>query len=267
MQNQLRRRARRMMEAAGVIGIYYRWRERRAINTPVEQVDDCLPMPPRELIMIVAGTNGQPSWFSAEGRRDAGRFQALASAHGIDFDKPNAVLDFGCGAGRIARWLAPKVIAAGGRFHGSDINPRLVRWCQANLDGEFSQNRLAPPLRFPDAAFDLVYGHSVLTHLREDTARAWLAELARVLKPGGLAILTFHDENYAERWGPPEARAGLEGADYVVVNNALEGSNYMSAWTTRAHFAEIAGHAFEVAQIEPGGLDHPRQATAVLRKP
>ncbi|HYD44089.1 MAG TPA: hypothetical protein VEA79_02355, partial [Phenylobacterium sp.] len=50
-----------------------------------------------------------------------------------------------------------------------------------------------------------------------------------------------------------------------VLNNALEGSNYMSAWTSRRRFTELADPHFEVATIEPGGGQAPTQALAVLR--
>jgi SAM-dependent methyltransferase len=265
MDKRVRRQVRRALEVTGLIGAYYRWRLRREILTPVEQVDDGLPMPPRDLIMDVVAVNGQPSWFSSEGQRTAGDFEKIANRYGIDLESGVSVLDFGCGAGRIARWLAHRVVGAGGSFHGSDINPRLVGWCRENLPGSYAENGLKPPLGLPSNSIDLLYAHSVLTHLREDTARAWLREFRRVLKPGGVAVLTFHDENFAQAWGPPEAREGLAHSDYVVVNNALEGSNYMSAWTRQDYFRGLAGADYEVLEIIPGALDHPIQATAVLR--
>jgi SAM-dependent methyltransferase len=260
----LRRAARRGLELTGLIGPYYRWLERRAAAAMAEPAPDGRPMPPRELIVLVSGPSG-PAWFSERGQVDAGHFRALAARHGLDLAAGAAVFDFGCGAGRIARWLAPEVKAGGGRFFGSDLNPRLVAWCAANLDGRYAVNRLKPPLDLADASLDLVYAHSVLTHLEEPTARAWLAELARVLRPGGLALLTFHDETYAQAWGPPEVRARLERRPYVVWNRALEGSNYLSAWTTRAHFIGLASAAFEPLEVIPGGREAPDQAIGVLR--
>lgn len=260
----LRSAARRLFEATGLIGPYYRWRERRAAAAMAEPAPDGRPMPPRELVVLVAGPSG-PDWFSARGRADAERCRAIALRHGLDLAAGATVLDFGCGAGRIARWLAPEVEADGGRFLGFDLNRRLVGWCAANLPGRYAVNRLAPPLDLAASGLDFVYAFSVLTHLEEPTARAWLAELARVLKPGALALVTFHDEDYAAAWGPPEVRARLEREPYVVWNRALEGSNYLSAWTTRAHFLSLAAAAFEPLEVIPGGREAPDQAIAVLR--
>ncbi|WP_293903690.1 class I SAM-dependent methyltransferase [Phenylobacterium sp.] len=263
MLKPLRRVVRRLMERTGLIGPYYRWLERRSARGLGDEADDGRPMPPAELVVLVSG----PSriWFSERGRSDAAMFADLAARHGVDVAAGIGVLDFGCGAGRIARWLAPAVIAAGGRFHGSDLNPKLAGWCAANLPGAYATNGLQPPLALGDGAVDLVYAHSVLTHLTEATARAWLAEIARVLRPGGLALLTFHDEAYAAAWGPPDVAPRLAAEGYVVWNQALEGSNYMSAWTATARLAALAAAGFDVAEMIPGGVDEPSQAVAVLR--
>lgn len=254
----------RGLEVTGLIGPLHRRAERRLARETAVEFDDGRPMPPAELRVAVAGTANAP-WFSERGRYDAARFQGLAARHGLS--GPLDILDWGCGCGRIARWWAPEVVAAGGRFTGSDLNPKLAAWCAANLPGRYLANRLKPPFNLPAASMDLVYALSVLTHLTEPVARAWLAEAARVLKPGGLALLTFHDEDYAAYRGPPEVQARLAAEPYVVWNNAAEGSNYMSTWTTRAHFRALAAEAFEVVEIVPGGDADGNHAMAVLRAP
>ena len=260
----LRRMVRHGLERTGLIGPYYRALERRLARSPEASVDDGRPMPPRELIVSVSG-GASEAWFSERGRLDAARFLALAARRRGSGDPGLDVLDFGCGCGRIARWLAPQVMSSGGRFSGVDLNARSIEWCSRHLPGRYTENRLHPPLAFPDAAFDLVYAHSVLTHLTEQVATAWLAEIARILRPDGLAIVTFLDEDYARAWAPPGVLPRLDSEPYVVWNNALEGSNYMSAWTTRAHFSALAARRFEVLEIEPGGTETPDQAAAVLR--
>ena len=260
----LKTRLRRVLELTGLIGPYYRWREARLAAMVGETVEDGLPMPPSALITLISSTAGQ-RWYSERGREDAAQFRALAAEQGIDLAQPRTVLDWGVGCGRIARWLAADVTAGGGQFLGVDIHAKLIAWCAGALPGRYLRNGLRPPLPFEAGSVDLVYSHSVLTHLTEETARAWLAELRRLLKPGGCAILTFHDETYAQAWGPPEVRARLAAEDYVVWNNALEGSNYMSAWTSRAYFRQLAAAGFTVAKIVEGGADFPSQAIAVLR--
>lgn len=264
MANRLRRLARWVLERTGLIGPYYRGLERRQARTLGEAVDDGRPMPPAELVVQVSGPSW--SWFSDRGREDAAMFRTLAQRHGRDIAAAADVLDFGCGAGRIARWLAPDVVATGGSFTGSDLNRRLSGWCAANLPGRYLTNALRPPLALPDGSIDVAYAHSVLTHLTEPVANAWLAELARVLRPGGVALLTFHDETYAQL-AAPEVAPRLAAEGYVVLNNAMEGSNYLSAWTTRARLAAMAERGFEIIEMIPGRSDGASQAIAVLRRP
>lgn len=259
-----RRLVRRGLEKSGLIGPYYRMLERRMARNAGTAADDGLPMPPADLLVAVNSSADQ-AWFSERGRADARHFLDLAVAEGLVVGRPLTVVDFGCGCGRIARWLAPQIEAGGGRFHGSDLNPRLVAWCAANLQGRYTVNDLAPPLDLPDASVDFIYAYSVFTHLAEATVIAWAAELARVLRPDGRAVITFHDEAYARRWGPPEVAPRLASERYVVWNNALEGSNYLSAWTTQARFRELVAPGLDVLRIIPGGGEVPEQAIAVLK--
>ncbi len=264
MRRTINRLILKVLNRTGLIALLYRAQERRIAAGPSEPVDDGHPFPPPDLLVLVAGTPSQ-RWFSYSGQRDAARFTALARAHGLDPAAGRDVLDFGVGCGRIARWMAPRVVAGGGRFHGSDLNRRLAAWCAANLPGRYGTNGLRPPLRLGDGAVDLVYAYSVLTHLREPAARAWLEEVARVLRPGGLALLSFHDEAYARAWGPAGTAEALQASPYVVLNDSLEGSNYLSSWTTRRHFEAMAAPWFEVLDVDPAGEAEQQHAIAVLR--
>ena len=264
MIKPIRTFGRRVLEQAGLIGIYYRWVESRVPVPADVEIDDGRPLPPGRLITLVGGGPGA-RWFSERGQADAALFGDLARLAGIDIFAGAAVLDFGCGSGRIARWLAPEVVAGGGRFFGTDINPKLVAWCAANLPGQYRRNALRPPAPIESGAVDCLYAQSVLTHLTEETAGAWLADFARVLRPGGCAIVTFHDEDYASAWAPAELQGRFPREGYVVHNNALEGSNYMSSWITRRHFTDMAAARFEIVELTPGRTDFPIQALAVLR--
>jgi len=55
---------------------------------------------------------------------------------------------------------------------------------------EFDINALSPPLVYGEGSFGLIYTFSVFTHLSEALQVSWLAELSRVLKPGGYLLLT-----------------------------------------------------------------------------
>jgi SAM-dependent methyltransferase len=95
------------------------------------------------------------------------------------------ILDWGCGCGRISRYLPPAGVTD---LHGCDIDPEALAWCAANLGGAFTLCDTAPPLPYPGGEFDIIFASSVFTHLSDPDQQAWLDELARVLAPEGILL-------------------------------------------------------------------------------
>ena len=112
----------------------------------------------------------------------------ILAKNGIELEQFRAILDFGCGCGRIIRNFRD---LEGPRLFGTDYNPKLANWCRSNLPfAEFGVNGLAPPLKYEDGSFDFIYAFSVFTHLSEKLQTEWLAELNRVMSPGGYLLFT-----------------------------------------------------------------------------
>jgi SAM-dependent methyltransferase len=207
---------------------------------------------------MVCGT-ANPNYFLDSGHDTVAEFDAALRSTGGGLAGARAVLDLGCGCGRLARW-AP---VESDRLTGVDIEPRLVRWCAKHLPGRWLKARLGAALPVADGAFDIVYACSVITHLRQDTARRWLAEVARVLEPGGRALITFHDERH------PQAVTVLDDLrrdGWAVRFDSLEGSNHLASFTTAEALARLAQPALEPLQVTPSNLTVCKQAIAVLRK-
>jgi ubiquinone/menaquinone biosynthesis C-methylase UbiE len=100
------------------------------------------------------------------------------------------VLDVACGTGIVARRIAPAV-GAGGTVVGLDISPDMLDVARstavdAGLDIEWRQGA-AEALEFPDGAFHLVVCQFALMFF--DDRNAALAEMYRVLEPGGRAVI------------------------------------------------------------------------------
>jgi SAM-dependent methyltransferase len=150
------------------------------------------PLPNAALRFRVAGTYGN-EWFHASGLKSRQAFEQALAQVGKRFTDFRSVLDFGVGCGRIMRWM--RDLSATAMLCGVDIDPPAVAWCARNLPYAHVQvNQGLPPLNFPDATFDLVYSHSVFTHLDDDYQDRWLAELRRVTRPGALLLLTVLSE-------------------------------------------------------------------------
>jgi SAM-dependent methyltransferase len=120
----------------------------------------------------------------------------------------DAALDFGCSSGRVVRVLA--ALRPDVRWHGCDPNARAIDWASAHLEGiEFRRSPQAPPLAHPDETFGLVYAISVWSHFGPSAAATWLREMHRLIRPGGLLVLTAHGLTslaFAESGRYPAAR-------------------------------------------------------------
>jgi SAM-dependent methyltransferase len=108
--------------------------------------------------------------------------------------KPQSVLEVGCGMGDFAARVASEVGAA---VVATDLSPRMVELTRRRgLDGRVAD---AQELPFPDRAFDCAVANWMLYHV-PDVERA-LAELRRVLRPGGtLVATTIGGEHMADVW-------------------------------------------------------------------
>lgn len=110
------------------------------------------------------------------------------------------VCDLGCGPGQVARYLHGR----GAEACGIDLSPEMVRHAaRANPEIGFQQGDMLALGEVADGAFGGVAAFYSIHHFsRADAARA-LCELARVLRPGGVALVAFHvgDESvHTEEW-------------------------------------------------------------------
>jgi SAM-dependent methyltransferase len=162
-----------------------------------------IPMPPVEFQSLVCGP-GSEHLFEAAGRglRDLLRQHAMLT--------PGAsVLDIGCGCGRLARYLLELPI---GSYVGFDRHKGMVAWCAQEIGSRDPRFRFdyfdlksvytvwddqagainTETFRFPyaDSTFDSIVLGSVFTHMPPGETRQYLDEMARVMRPGGKALLS-----------------------------------------------------------------------------
>lgn len=101
---------------------------------------------------------------------------------------PEAILDVGCGTGRLLR--AARETFPGARLEGVDAAEGMIEQAKASQaadDRTTFQVATAEKLPFPDAQFDLVFSTMTFHHWA-DQQKA-MGEVARVLKPGGRWVL------------------------------------------------------------------------------
>jgi ubiquinone/menaquinone biosynthesis C-methylase UbiE len=135
-----------------------------------------------------------PEEYLASGRRDTQQMLDILSQGGANPEDLGHILEFGCGDGRMIRFL--EHLAGGREIWGTDIDAGRIVWCKQNLSPPFRflTTTTIPHLPFEDRYFDFIYAGSVFTHI-DDLADTWFAELRRVLRPGGKLFVTVHLKN------------------------------------------------------------------------
>lgn len=137
-----------------------------------------------------------------------------------------AILEWGCGPGRIIRHMRQAMAGCSVTLTGSDNSERAVSWCHDHLpDIDFIVNGDIPPLALRDEQFDVIYNFSVFTHLSEDAQIAWTHELYRLLKPGGLLICSTHGDRHRHLLARQDAVRYDQG-QMVVQKGYAEGTKW-----------------------------------------
>lgn len=130
--------------------------------------------------------------------REAGNFYKFVKASQQRLNGDGAVekiLDFGVGWGRYARMFARDVPY--GQVYGVDVVPEMLEVCRnTKIPGSLSWIKPDGSLPYKNELFDIGYAYSVFTHLPENVANHWIEELFRVMKPGGLLVLTVEPRRF-----------------------------------------------------------------------
>jgi SAM-dependent methyltransferase len=226
---------------------------------------DGLPLPPARLRTQIGPLHADAAFFLGSGRRHAELIRDLLRENGTPIESLDAILDWGCGCGRVLRHWAD---VDGPRVQGCDIDPRMVEWCRGNLPfAEVAVTELAPPLPYADSSFGLVYAFSVFTHLPEELQHAWIGECFRVLAPDGYLLLSTLGEYYAslDRLTEDEQRTFSQG-DVVVLYERSAGTSLCSAYHPPEYVHRNLAADFELVAFRPAG-DDGRHDIHLLRKP
>lgn len=216
--------------------------------------DDDLPMPPNDLLVLITGLpDYDPAEFLRVGAGLADNVRTLVKAHGGDLETCGPVLDFGCGCGRTIRHLR----GLNERLYGTDYDPRLVQWCRAQLPfATFSVNDAMPPLDYRTGMFGCVYSFSVFTHFTVAQQQAWMAEMVRVLAPGGFLVLSTQGAAFA-RYLPAEEQQRFEADELVVLREDAAGEASCMAYHSQEALATVA-EGFDLVEFRPGRHDPER---------
>lgn len=234
---------------------------------------DGLPIPPSWLVQAFT-SNTDVAANLDDGYQTAQRIEELCLQYGPKLGAGMKILDFGCGCARVSRNF-PKL--TGASVVGSDLHEAAIEWCQRHMPhGTFLQGAETPPMELPSNSVDVMFALSVLTHLDQDLEGAWLAEWKRLLKPGGLAIVTYHGEAFIDKTIAKNAPRLTEIEDMWKTHNGIAFCNdgawdgvfpgtYQTTYHREDYLRRVWGEHFEILDLLPSGSFVNSQDVAILR--
>jgi SAM-dependent methyltransferase len=164
-------------------------RHRKVIANLVPQ------MPEVSMQENFTGQSGDPTL--REGFEAYKIFKKCYERHVGPIGSCHAVLDFGCGWGRIIRFFLRDIEPD--KLLGIDQSEDVIRASQdTNKWCRFMLIEPNAPTSLPPESFDLIYLYSVFSHLPEEMHWAWLKEFHRLLRPGGMLIATTRARDYIQ---------------------------------------------------------------------
>ncbi len=151
--------------------------------------------------------------YARTGRSAIANIEAALALAGRELGDVESCLDLACGYGRVLRLLRERI--APERITACDVMPEAVAFCAY----EFGARPLLSDPEFdgvPFATYDLIWVGSLVTHLDERLLGRFTALLARLLAPGGVALVTTLGDYGIEDVSRYEARL-------APLQDALEG--------------------------------------------
>jgi len=213
--------------------------------------------------------------YAERARNVVGLIDETLAEAGRTFDNIERWLDFGCGYGRVVRFLLERVPRE--RVFVSDVVKEGVDFCASEFGVRpiYSQAELD---HVSPGSFDFIYAISVITHLNERNSIAFLRLLGEALTDGGIALFTTHG-----RWSIENT--GLYGTEYEARKSEIAGlvqergiaylpydfveNDYGMTWHSReyveAKIAELHGPRVAPLMFRPHALDGHQDVHAFQR--
>ncbi len=217
------------------------------------------------------GYGKTPEEFVRGAQTTAALLRTVMTEQGLRLDSNDAVLDWGCATGRVLQEFRAEADTC--EFWGTDIDAAAIAWAKEQLSPPFHfvTCTIYPHLPFEDRKFSFIYGGSVFTHIRhlEDL---WLMELNRILRPGGLIVVTIQNESTIEWFRENNVAARRIPRDFDVKRLVAHDQVYLAgdSWDGELVFFKTEwlrkswGHYFDVVDIK--GQAEGFQTAVVLRK-
>jgi 2-polyprenyl-3-methyl-5-hydroxy-6-metoxy-1,4-benzoquinol methylase len=174
--------------------------------------------PTKQIQNQFVGSNSKHALFEAANFYKLAKNYALTNGQKIE---PGIkAMDFGCGWGRLLRFLWKDVLETD--LYGVDVDPFIINICkETQVPGKLYTIKSRGSLDNSASSINLILAYSVFTHLPEDIFIHWMSELSRVASSGCIFVFT------------------VEPRKFLEFIKSLKGKNHESGWHSGlANFAD-----------------------------
>jgi SAM-dependent methyltransferase len=180
---------------------------------------------------------GNPDHYFSVGSSALANIKNAVAVAEID---PHCVLDFGCGAGRVTRWIAAAFPNA--KIEACDIRQADLKFVAETFGARTWVSGTEVAELKPPSSYDLIWVGSVFTHLSKDNSLALFDKLLSWLNPGGVLVFTSHGR-HAASIGPQSGFYGI-AEQWKRVKSDFERSEF-----GYADYADTPGYGISLTQL------------------
>lgn len=199
--------------------------------------------------------------------------QKMALEEVLELEGDELVLDFGCGSGRIAYWIGPKVK----KVVGIEITPEMINLAEKNRTIENVEFMVYDGAHFPviPNPVDLVLSVGVLQTMQGDMLKNALSSLAQYLKEDGRFYFIEQvsdnpkmDRPSLKKYLDAFGSSKMECLEYYPIRNGRWWMLYLIRFglVPKGWFGQIAHYELEKRRREKGLVRYYKDFLFVLRK-
>jgi len=167
-------------------------------------------------------------------------------------ERVHKILDFGCGAGRVSRWLSAAFPDA--MLHACDLREADLEFVRQNYHATTWVSGTDIHALNPPESYDLLWVGSVFTHLPPELSKKLFKKMMTWLTPNGVLVFSVHGRRVLQRAKAGDTIYGLgDDLEKLWINYVNTGYGYVDYRQQTGYGISVSKSNWWVGFIEEQG--------------